>query len=56
LGRLEDPRQGVQFLIGSRRADIERVGTILRELNEARKSVERKILAEIEGTIAQKKN
>ncbi len=55
LGRLEDPRQGVQFLIGSRRADIERVGTILRELNEARKSVERKILAEIEGTIAQKK-
>jgi single-stranded-DNA-specific exonuclease len=55
LGRLEDPRRGVQFLIGARRTDIDRVGSVLHELNEARKTIERSIVAEIEGAIAQKK-
>lgn len=47
LGRLEDPRQGVKFLIGSDIQDIEHVGKVLVELNQARKEIERAILAEI---------
>ncbi len=43
LGRLEDPRQGVGFLIGSNEKDVEHTGKILLELNEARKEIERSI-------------
>lgn len=55
LGRLEDPRQGVGFLIGSNEREVERIGTILCELNQARKQIERVILAEIETAIAKGK-
>jgi len=54
LGRMKDPRQGVAFLIGSDKKDIESIGTILYELNETRKEVERSIVAELEMAIAQK--
>ena len=47
LGRLDDPREGVQFLIGSDTRDVDRVGKILLELNESRKAVERSITADI---------
>jgi single-stranded-DNA-specific exonuclease len=51
LGRLEDPRKGVHFLIGAKRADVDHVAQVLHELNEARKDVERVILNEIEQVI-----
>lgn len=51
LGRLEDARQGVRFLIGSDEQEIEGVGALLRTLNETRKELERKIFAEIKAEI-----
>lgn len=51
LGRLEDPREGVQFLIDSNSEEVERVGGILLELNKARKEVERGIFEEIDQKI-----
>ncbi len=47
LGRLEDPRQGVKFLIGSRAEDIDEVARILYQLNEARKAIEKDIIKDI---------
>lgn len=47
LGRLEDPRQGVKFLIGADINETEEVGRILFELNERRKEIEQKIIADI---------
>src|SRR3990170_249454 len=47
LGRLDDPRQGVSFLVGSDCNEIDRVGVVLHELNHARKSVERDILKQV---------
>lgn len=54
LGRLEDPRQGVQFLVGSNEDEVRQVGAYLRELNEARKSIERSIVNEIINQIENK--
>lgn len=47
LGRLDDPRQGVQFLIGNNADEVDRVGKILQELNQSRKEVERSIITQI---------
>lgn len=55
LGRLEDPRQGVKFLIGADQAVVNEVGAVLLELNQARKEIERSIVASIEAEIACKK-
>ncbi len=55
LGRLEDAREGVAFLIGADKKETERIGSILKELNEARKEIERSILADIELDIQDKK-
>ncbi|CAN5183593.1 hypothetical protein BH09DEP1_BH09DEP1_4580 [soil metagenome] len=55
LGRLEDARQGVKFLIGSDQAVVTEVGAVLLELNQARKEIERAIVASIEVEIATKK-
>lgn len=54
LGRLEDPRQGVQFLIGTDTQRVHDVGRILLELNEARKEIERSIVAQIVERIEKK--
>ncbi len=51
LGRLEDPRQGVKFLIGSDQGEVKEVGRILFELNETRKEIERAIVREIEQKV-----
>ncbi len=51
LGRLEDPRQGVKFLIGSDEQEVNHVGSILLELNERRKDIERGVLAGIVAEI-----
>ncbi len=56
LGRLEDARAGVKFLIGSDLAQTQEVGKVLLELNQARKEIERSIIHDIEKQIAQKKD
>lgn len=55
LGRLEDARQGVKFLIGSDTTIVNEVGAVLLELNQARKEIERSIVASIENEITTKK-
>ncbi|MFA5306694.1 MAG: single-stranded-DNA-specific exonuclease RecJ [Candidatus Babeliales bacterium] len=51
LGRLADPRDAVKFLISADNADVERIGDILKTMNEERKNVERKIYGELETAI-----
>ncbi|HEX2978170.1 MAG TPA: single-stranded-DNA-specific exonuclease RecJ [Candidatus Babeliales bacterium] len=55
LGRLEDPRQGVKFLIGSDQRETEHVGAILAELNQARREIERAVLSDVICEIEQKR-
>lgn len=55
LGRLQDARQGVKFLIGDDEQEIDTVGKILVELNHARKDIERGILSEVSDAISEKK-
>lgn len=47
LGRLEDARDGVRFLIGSDQGNVNQVGKVLFELNQARKEIERGIYQEV---------
>lgn len=54
LGRLEDPRQGVKFLLGSNTLEVEQIGKILHELNEARKLIEKSIFKDVESQINSK--
>lgn len=51
LGRLEDPRDAVKFLISSDTTEVERIGKILKDLNEERKRIDRAIYDDIEGAI-----
>ncbi|MBP6869722.1 single-stranded-DNA-specific exonuclease RecJ [Candidatus Babeliales bacterium] len=51
LGRLDDPRQGVQFLIGSNEADTDRIGKLLWQLNQARKEIENEIFQDVKAQI-----
>ena len=51
LGRLDDPRQGVQFLIGNDKDVVDNIGKILFEMNQARKNVEREITQSIVNKI-----
>lgn len=53
LGRLEDPRQGVRFLIGTDSVEVEQVGRVLLELNQTRKEIERTIFADVQAEIEQ---
>ncbi|HLC07378.1 MAG TPA: single-stranded-DNA-specific exonuclease RecJ [Candidatus Babeliales bacterium] len=55
LGRLEDPRQAVKFLIGTDVDNAETVAKVLLEMNEARKTIERSIVEEIEEQIRLKR-
>lgn len=54
LGRLDDPRAGVKFLIGTDDQEIMRVGKLLGELNQTRKSVEQVVLKEVERAVLSK--
>ncbi len=54
LGRLDDPRDGVKFLISSEYPEVERIGMILKKMNEDRKKIERTIYDAIEEAIAEK--
>ena len=51
LGRLQDPRQGVKFLIGSDEREVQEVGKILFELNQARKDIEKSIINDVQKQI-----
>lgn len=51
LGRLEDPRQGVKFLIGTNEQEVQQVGQVLLELNQVRKEIERSIFAQVDAQI-----
>lgn len=51
LGRLEDPRQAVKFLIGTDVDNAQVVARVLLEMNDARKKIESSIVAEIEEQI-----
>ena len=55
LGRLEDARQGVFFLIGTDEEKVAHIGTVLRELNEARKAIEKSIFTEIDTHVKSRK-
>ena len=54
LGRLDDPREGVQFLIGNNSADVDRIGKILFEINQSRKLVEQSIISDVVKQIESK--
>ncbi|MFA5999154.1 MAG: single-stranded-DNA-specific exonuclease RecJ [Candidatus Babeliales bacterium] len=54
LGRLDDPREGVQFLIGNNLADVDRIGKILFEINQSRKLVEQSIISDVVKQIESK--
>jgi len=51
LGRLDDPRDGVIFLISNQFEDVMRIGQKLKSINEERKRVDRRIYEEIEAAI-----
>ena len=51
LGRLEDPRQGVKFLLGSDKKETERVGSVLCELNSVRKEIEQSIVHDVKHLV-----
>lgn len=53
LGRLSDSRQGVKFLLGADQKETEAIGSILADLNESRKLIERTIFEEVTSCIAQ---
>lgn len=55
LGRLEDARQAVKFLIGSDEKEVQEVGRILFELNQARRDIERSIFNEVDAAVQSKK-
>jgi single-stranded-DNA-specific exonuclease len=54
LGRLEDPRQGVKFLIGTDVQEVHHVGSVLFELNQTRKEIERSIFSDVDILIKSK--
>jgi single-stranded-DNA-specific exonuclease len=54
LGRLDDPRDAVKFLISSDSEHVRAIGEILKNINEERKTIERGMFEEIESVV--KKN
>lgn len=52
LGRLQDSRQAVKFLIGTDSDHIHEVGNLLFELNEARKTIEKSIFEQVKNKIS----
>ncbi len=55
LGRLEDARDGVAFLIAQDESRVTRIGKVLKELNEARKKIEQSVLKDVQADIDAKK-
>jgi single-stranded-DNA-specific exonuclease len=55
LGRLDDSRQAVQFLISSDSKMVEQIGAKLKRVNEERKKVDNRIYLDIETAILERK-
>ncbi len=55
LGRLDDPKSAVKFLISSRQDEVEKIGAGLLDINLKRRSVEAQIYEEIDAKIKSKK-
>ncbi len=55
LGRLEDSREAVEFLISSDNKSVERIGARLKRINEDRKKLDRRIYLDIETAILEKR-
>ena len=51
---MEDSRQAVSFLLADDEQAVRKTGIILKELNEARKAIEKKIITDIEQKIQSK--
>lgn len=51
LGRLDDSREAVRFLISSQEDEVFRIGGILKAMNEERKRIDRQIFEEVETII-----
>ncbi len=47
LGRLDDARQGVRFLLEANEEEVRHVAIILKEFNEARKEIEKRTLSDV---------
>ena len=54
LGRLDDSREAVKFMISSDKNEVQRIGAILKNINEKRKQVDRRIYQEVEASIVEK--
>lgn len=52
LGRLEDARAGVRFLLGAAHDEMLEIGKNLASLNQARKHIEQEIVADVQEMIA----
>ncbi len=55
LGRLDDPRDAVKFLISSDVQEVNRIGENLRKINKERRRVDQRIYGEIERAILEKR-
>ncbi|MFH1461782.1 MAG: single-stranded-DNA-specific exonuclease RecJ [bacterium] len=55
LGRLDDPRQAVQFLISSDQHLVEQIGLKLKQINEERKKIDNRIYLDIETAILERR-
>ncbi|MCK9543959.1 MAG: single-stranded-DNA-specific exonuclease RecJ, partial [Novosphingobium sp.] len=55
LGRLDDARQGVRFLLESDQQETREVAVILNQFNQARKEIERKTLEDVTTLVDNKK-
>jgi single-stranded-DNA-specific exonuclease len=51
LGRLENSRDAIKFLVSSEAQVVEEIAPRLKEVNDRRKKIDREIFAEIEGKI-----
>lgn len=51
LGRLDDPREAVKFMISSDFGEVLRIGSLLKSFNEERKKIDRAIYDEVDGFI-----
>jgi single-stranded-DNA-specific exonuclease len=51
LGRLDDARDGVKFLVSPRADEVDAVGSVLKVINEERKRIDRAIFDQVDGTI-----
>jgi single-stranded-DNA-specific exonuclease len=54
LGRLDDPRDAVKFLISANQEAVSSIGAHLKSINEERKRIERTITMELEDSIHKK--